>query len=139
MKTIAIATLFATLALPVSAHRIFDSAGNFLYDEHEVRENGCLATWTEMTCKNVMVANHLVRSTPEYQEGHFRRMEQARQAVEQAKIYAEAMKEAAKEAREERAVRAQELSAQAQAVQALNGPVQVKVNQSVSQSTTIFH
>lgn len=126
--------IFALLPNIAIAHRIFDANGNFLYDEHEVREDGCRTDWSPMTCKSVGVMKSLVRSTPEYREGYHLRLEQAKQAAEDAKAYAAAAAVMRAEDREERMVQAQELSARAQAIQAIKGPVQVNVRQSVSQN-----
>lgn len=130
-------SLFAILPNIASSHRIFDADGNFLYDEHAIRDNGCRADWSVPTCHNVQVLNALVRSTPEYRDGYYLRIEQARQEAEAAKAYAAAAAVYRAEERAERAVQAQELSARAQAIQAINGPVKINVNQSVNQ--TVYH
>lgn len=121
--------------IPIShGHRIFDANGNFLYDEHEVKSNGCRADWSDAVCKNVRVVEGLVRSTPEYQEGHYLKIEKARQAEIDARAYAEAAAAYRAEERAERSVKAQELSARASAVSAIKGPVQVNVRQTAIQT-----
>lgn len=97
----------------------------------------CEERWNAQTCKNIKVLDSLTRSTPEYKEGYYLKVEKARRAAEMAKEYAKIERQQWEDNLRERSVRAAEQNAFANTMNALKPAAQIKVN--MSQSQTIFH
>lgn len=96
----------------------FDADGNKLFDASIPMDLKCEERWPAITCKNIKVMEHLTRTTPEYQEGHYRRVEQQRIAVEQMKVAAAERRQAWEDNLRVREVQAAEMNAAASAVSA---------------------
>ena len=105
----------------------FDAQGNVLYDSRVVMDQPCEVRWGDMTCRHIAILEHLVKTTPIYQEGHFLRMEQRRQRQEEQQRLAIEWQQTQENEWRERSVRAQELQAQASWAQVRKPSVQIVV------------
>lgn len=133
MKTLWVLTtamIFTTAAQSFDQNTLieFDAEGHVLYDSRVPMDRPCEVRWNAHTCKNVKVMELLVKHTPEYQEGHYARIEQ----VKQNRIAAQQSAERAHldylmELRE-REVRAAEQNALASTMNALKPAVQVNLH-----------
>lgn len=115
----------------------YNADGTVNYDSRVKMDIPCAERWNAQTCKNIKVLDSLTRSTPEYQEGYYLKVEKARRAAEMAKEYARIERQQWEDNLRERSVRAAEQNAFANTMNALKPAAQIKVN--MSQSQTIFH
>jgi hypothetical protein len=113
----------------------FNADGSVRYDARIAMHRPCEARWNVQTCKNVKVLENLVKSTPEYQEGYYGKLEEVKQRRENAKVAALVAYQQWQDDLREREVRAAEQNAFANTMNALKQSPSVSVN--VSQ--TVFH
>lgn len=105
----------------------FNAEGKVLYDSRIPSNRPCEDRWSAHTCKNVKVMEALVKSTPDYQEGHYARIEQARQEALRAAERAKVARQLWEDDLREREVRATEINAAANTINAFKSPPSVNV------------
>lgn len=105
----------------------FNHDGSVRYDSRIPSDRSCEDRWSAHTCKNVKVMEALVKSTPEYQEGHYARIEQARQEALRAAERAKVARQLWEDDLREREVLATEINAAANTINAFKAPPSVNV------------
>lgn len=106
----------------------FNAEGKVLYDSRIPSDRHCEDRWSAHTCKNVKVMEALVKSTHDYQEGHYLRIEQAKQEAQLAKVRAQIARQAWEDDLREREVRAAEVNARANTINAFKRSPSITVN-----------
>ena len=96
----------------------FNAEGKVLYDSRIPSDRPCEDRWSAQTCKSVKVMEALVKSTPDYHEGYYLRIEQRRKEAQLAKVRAQIARQAWEDDLREREVRAAEINARANTINA---------------------
>lgn len=105
----------------------FNAEGKVLYDSRIPSNRPCEDRWSAHTCKSVKVMEALVKSTPDYQEGYYLRIEQAKQEAQLAEVRAQIARQAWEDDLREREVMAAEVNARANTINAFKRPPTVNV------------
>lgn len=96
----------------------FNHDGSVRYDSRIATHRPCEDRWSAQTCKSVKVMEALVKSTPDYHEGYYLRIEQRRNEAQLAKVRAQIARQAWEDDLREREVRAAEINARANTINA---------------------
>ena len=124
-KLLLIAGLFSATVSAESFTVVFDANGNVLSDTRVPMDIPCEQRWSALTCKSIGVMEHLTRTTPHYQDGHYARVELLKQRREADRVAAEAARQAWQDDLHERSVLAAEANARANWANARKPPVRV--------------
>ena len=106
----------------------FNHDGSVRYDSRIATHRPCEDRWSAQTCKSVKVMEALVKSTPDYHEGYYRKIEQAKQEAQLAKVLAQFARQAWEDDLREREVRAAEINARANTINAFKRSPSITVN-----------
>lgn len=106
----------------------FNHDGSVRYDSRIPSDRPCEDRWSAQTCKSVKVMEALVKSTPDYQEGYYRKVEQRRKEAQRAAERAQYARQALEDDLREREVRAAEINARANTINAFKRSPSITVN-----------